>query len=64
MVVHCRAIKGAENFIFEFTGVTRMKISNEENMNENMQKLSPRWKFMHAASNELIKNCHGSGAAT
>jgi hypothetical protein len=42
MVVHCRAIKGAENFIFEFTGVTRMKISNEENMNENMQKLSPR----------------------
>ncbi len=42
MVVHCRAIKGAENFIFVFAGVTRTKISNEENINENMQKLSPR----------------------
>jgi hypothetical protein len=41
-----------------------MKISNEENMNENMQEFSPRRKFMHAVSNELIKNCRGSGAAT
>jgi hypothetical protein len=66
MVVHCSLLckKGGDNFIVEFTGVTKIKISNKKNMNENMQKFSPKLNFMHAVSNELSKTCRGSSAAT